>query len=197
MDHFLQLDWNTFFNTTPQNTEIHDTRTGEPRLLVQSPIPLQYIEHEHLFIEPTTQINDVASLPSPPLIEPDGYNREDENSNNEDSIVRIGVQDQGERATRRFFSTPCGQTYWVDPENRLYTNEYVDVPIGFWCHLDQCIYLNDGNDSDSETDDEYYEEPPTPPPIYEETDSSRGSTSPQSSCSHDEEIEGETILLGN
>ena len=91
-----------------------------------------------------------------------------------------------QRKRRRKFQTPCGQTYWTDEEYLLYTNKDVETPIGYWSKEHQAIYFSNESDSESdyESDDDYYgTPPPTPPPTYEESNDS-------------EEIEGETILLG-
>jgi hypothetical protein len=202
MFHAREVDWSSYGQGQPRNNTmvvvVVDTRNGDRRLLAQSPIPMQYIEHptpdevtilEHFparHLIPTTMIEDDES---------DGYNTPDEEFDN-------GGDSQDREMTtspeRRTFTTPCGQTYWVDTDNRLYTNESVEVPIGFWCHLDQCVYLNDGNDNenDSETDDDDsdYDPPPTPPPLYEESESLRGSPATTDS-DLDNEVEGETIVM--
>jgi len=75
---------------------------------------------------------------------------------------------------RRLFSTPCGQTYWVDDDLHLYTNERVDIPIGYWCNRDQCVYLDVGSGETTDDDDDYHTPPPGPP-MYEESVSLLGS----------------------
>lgn len=80
---------------------------------------------------------------------------------------------------RRRFETPCGQTYWINEKLELFTNEHVEISIGWWCRQDQCIYFNDPySDSEDESDIEDYTPPPTPPPRYEE----------------EERVEGEVIV---
>lgn len=90
---------------------------------------------------------------------------------------------------RRLFSTPCGQTYWVDDDLCLYTNETVEIPIGYWCDRNQCIYFDVGLDetSDDEDDDDEPPQPP-PPPIYEESDSFIGGTRMDTNIDNEEDV---------
>ena len=91
--------------------------------------------------------------------------------------------------TRVLFTTPCGQTYWVDDGYWIYTNRNVELPIGYWCEEQQGIMFEVNID---ESDDEYEDTPPSPaPPRYTETPST--SSEPDSS----DEVEGETILIAN
>lgn len=174
MFHTREVDWSQY--TSNGATVVIDTRNGERRLLAQSPIPMEYLVHES---EPNNEDDDS-----------DGYGTPDEEFDNDAEIY--DVQD-GTTSERKLFSTPCGQTYWVDGELYLYTNETVEIPIGYWCERDQCIYLDDG--SGDSTDDEY-EPPPTPPPLYVESESVQGSPATIDTNS-DNEVEGETIVLFN
>ena len=76
--------------------------------------------------------------------------------------------------TRKKFNTPCGQTYWVDSENYLYTNKTVEEPIAYWIPEYQCVrlYVDDYSDyfEDYESEDE-----PVLPPSYEHSISSNDS----------------------
>jgi len=65
---------------------------------------------------------------------------------------------------RKEFRTPCGQTYWVDEDNYLYTNKTVEHPIAYWIPEYQCV--SPIGDDDSDDDDET--PPPSPPPMYVE-----------------------------
>lgn len=200
MFHTREVDWSQYGQTQEMisnaTTVVVDRRNGERRLMVQSPIPMEYIEHSNSDELPITE-HFPAHGSFPVRVtddtESDGYNTPDEEFDN-------GEESQDREMTtapeRRTFTTPCGQTYWVDRDNRLYTNASVEVPIGFWCHLDQCVYLNDGHDNDSETEDEDddYDPPPTPPPLYEESESLRGSPATMDSDPYNE-VEGETILM--
>ena len=86
-----------------------------------------------------------------------------------------------EEPERRLFTTPCGQTYWLDQELWFYTNENVERPIGYWCEDTQSVVLDDGL-FDSDDDDDVSLNSPSPPRYSE-------------SSSPSDEVEGETILL--
>ena len=76
---------------------------------------------------------------------------------------------------RKVFHTPCGQTYWYDTEMYIYTNQRVELPIGYWCKENQTIYLNEDNthsSDDEDEDEDEYVPPPTPPPLYVEESNS-------------------------
>jgi hypothetical protein len=78
--------------------------------------------------------------------------------------------------TRKKFNTPCGQTYWVDSENYLYTNKTVEHPIAYWMPEYQCVRLYVDDESDDSEDYESDDEPaPLPPPSYERSISSNDS----------------------
>ena len=76
---------------------------------------------------------------------------------------------------RKKFNTPCGQTYWVDSENYLYTNKTVEYPIAYWMPEYQCVRLCVDDDSDDSEDYESDNEPAPPPPSYERSISSNDS----------------------
>ena len=81
-----------------------------------------------------------------------------------------------QEVTRKKFNTPCGQTYWVDSENYLYTNKTVEHPIAYWMPEYQCVRLYVDDDSDDSEDYESDDEPaPPPPPSYEHSISSTDS----------------------
>ena len=126
----------------------------------------------------------------------DGYNTPDEEFDDEDGAETVGVEPEEMTTTpeRKIFSTPCGQTYWVDGDFYLYTNQTVDIPIGYWCNIDQCVYLDDGSEDTTDDEDEY-DPPPTPPPMYEESESVQGSPVPMDTGT-DSEVDGEVIVLG-
>ena len=123
--------------------------------------------------------------------ESDGYSTPDEDEDEE--TVGVSSPPRLEAnipdTTRVLFTTPCGQTYWVDEEYWIYTNRNVELPIGYWCEEQQGIMFDVNIDG---SDDEYEDTPPSPaPPRYTETPST--SSEPDSS----DEVEGETILIAN
>lgn len=203
MFHTRDIDWyqytQTPHNMTNDTSVVVDRRSGERRLIVQSPIPMEYMGVE------TGLVNQGVA---PPWInyqqtfdnddaESDGYGTPDEDFEDDDmETVGIERDESSSTQSRRFFSTPCGQTYWVDRHLFLYTNETVDIPIGYWCHREQCVYLDDGSGETSDEDDDDYDRQPTPPPMYEESDSERGSPVPMDT-GRDSEIEGEVIVLNS
>jgi hypothetical protein len=114
-----------------------------------------------------------------------------------DTVDSVSVE-QRESITsteRRLFSTPCGQTYWVDDDLCLYTNETVEIPIGYWCDRNQCIYFDVGLDetTDDEDDDDD-PPPPPPPPMYEESDSLIGTATRMDTNIDNEEDVGEVMI---
>lgn len=121
----------------------------------------------------------------------DGYSTPDEDEDEE----TVGVSSPPRLEAnipyrcRVLFTTPCGQTYWVDDEYWIYTNRNVELPIGYWCEEQQGIMFDFNIDG---SDDEYEDTPPSPaPPRYTETPST--SSEPDSS----DEVEGEIILIAN
>ena len=196
MFHNREIDWSQYGQTQDMmhgTTVVVDTRTGDRRLTAQSPIPMEY--------SPTSQPRQFQF----PIFhdamddddESDGYSTPDEDFGDEDHVETVGVgRESPVTPERRFFRTPCGQTYWVDGDLYLYTNETVDIPIGYWCDRDQCVYLDDGSGDTSDDDDEDDNDPPpTPPPMYEESDSINGSPTPMDTNSENEEVDGEVILM--
>lgn len=96
-----------------------------------------------------------------------GYNTDD--GCEPDQVVPVPIVEE-----RRLFTTPCGQTYWIDDELSLYTNRNVQHPIGCWCSNLQAVILRSyfDEDTDDDDDDEYDEIPLSPsPPRYTETPS--------------------------
>ena len=188
MFHQREVQWPAY---THDATVVVDTRNGDRRLLAQSPIPMEYMEPGY---------NDDG------VAESDGYSTPHEEFDDEDGAETVGVEPQtpsiepeeNEPTTeRQFFSTPCGQTYWVDGDFYLYTNQTVQIPIGYWCNHDQCVYLNDGlGDTTDDDEEDEYDPPPTPPPIYEESNSVQGSPVPMDT-EHDSEVEGEHIVIAS
>tara|TARA_Y100001980_G_C14546808_1_gene327086 strand:+ start:581 stop:1153 length:573 start_codon:yes stop_codon:yes gene_type:complete len=170
-------DGNSWFPELDPLRVVVDERNGERRLGTQSPIP-----GENRFLHFTENTNEEES---------DGYGTPDEDGDVVDE--ELPTTDENSEQERKMFTTPCGQTYWVGEGYRLYTNEHVDMPIGYWCPYDQCVYLNDDMDSDNDDDDD--EPPPTPPPLYE----ARDNCSPQNTIVtvgvNDDEVEGETIVI--
>tara|TARA_Y100000389_G_scaffold201362_1_gene243910 strand:+ start:2586 stop:3149 length:564 start_codon:yes stop_codon:yes gene_type:complete len=167
MFHSREIDWSGYMNPTVENDTylVVDSVRGERRLTLQSPI--------FFMVDPLLDQTalDIYSEETAPVDMECG-----------ETIEQCGVipSEEGESTERRFFSTPCGQTYWVDEGYRLFTNKTVDIPIGFWCPSDQCIYLNNESPAMYSDDDDYYEDdsedeqytpPPTPPPMYEEASS--------------------------
>jgi hypothetical protein len=214
-----ELDWYSYMY--PQNITSGDVfldrRNDERRILVQSPTPMQYSvsPSQSHFIDPMDQdlshiqpmdqdlshiqpMDQDLSHIQPmdiPDDESEGYSTPDEEIDNvyDDSMVGVERREGTTSPERRLFSTPCGQTYWVDEDNCLYTNKTVEIPIGYWCERYQCVYLGDGSDYETDDDDEY-DVPPTPPPVYEESNSSHGSPVPMDT-QFDSEVDGETIVL--
>lgn len=189
MFHNREVDWSSYISRfgmeTDDTTSVVDTQTGERRLTVQSPIFMEYSDSH-------TGPMFSGDIPSGSIevdndgTESDGYSTPDEEFDNTEMTTI---------PERRFFTTPCGQTYWVDGDLYLYTNETVEIPIGYWCDRDQCVYLDDGSGDTTDEEDEY-DPPPTPPPIYEETDSINGSPSPMDTHTDSGEAEGENQLFG-
>lgn len=168
---------------TSDATVVVDTRNGDRRVLAQSPIPMEYMELGY-------NRDGVAEI--------DGYSTPDEEFH-EDGEETVSVEPEEITPThdRQYFSTPCGQTYWVDGELYLYTNQTVVIPIGYWCNHDQCVYLNDGfGDTTDDDDEDEYDPPPTPPPIYEESNSVQGSVVPMDT-EDNSEVDGEHIMLAS
>jgi len=89
-------------------------------------------------------------------------------------IISENTSTLEEDETRKKFNTPCGQTYWVDSENYLYTNKTVEHPIAYWMPEYQCVRLYVDDDSDDSEDYESEDEP-MPPPSYERSISSTDS----------------------
>lgn len=203
MFHTREVDWSQYTQT--QDTMTHDTRvvvdtrSGERRLMVQSPIPMEYMDTETGLVNQGVAplwINHQQPFDNDDS-ESDGYGTPSEDSDDEDDMETVGVVRDESPVTqnRRFFSTPCGQTYWVDSDFYLYTNETVDNPIGYWCDRDQCVYLDDGSwDTSDDDDDDDYDPPPTPPPMYEESDSVQGSPVSMDADT-DSEVDGEVIVM--
>lgn len=209
MFHTSEVDWSSYIN--PQNITsayvVLDRRNGERRLLVQSPIPMQYsvsAPQPHIEFDPIDQylssiqpmdqdLSPIQPMDIPDGGESDGYSTPDEEFDNTDDESMVGVERREGTTSpeRRFFSTPCGQTYWVDEDYCLYTNQTVEMPIGYWCERDQCVYLDDGSGYGTDDEDDV---PPTPPPVYEESNSSHGSPVPMDT-QFDSEVDGETIVL--
>lgn len=98
---------------------------------------------------------------------------------------------------RRHFTTPCGQTYWVDHDYWLFTNQRVELPIGYWSVDEQCVCLDHGNDSDEDSD-EYSDDdctpPPSPPPTYQSSGESTCSEGNNPIQDYNEDV-GEQIIL--
>ena len=201
MFHPREVDW-SYYEQPQENPmlEVLDIRNGNRRLLAQSPITMEYMVQE----QSENNDNDIyhrimAYWNSQPNVigvlndgaESDGYDTPDEDFDHEETDG--DHHESLNTTTRRNFTTPCGQTYWVDEEYLLYTNETVEFPIGYWSVRDQCVYFEDcwGDTDDDDDDEDEYDPPPTPPPLYEESDSSRGTPAPND----DEEVEGETIVF--
>ena len=203
MFHTREVDWSSYENNTQTAsgaTVVVDTRNGHRRLLAQSPIPMEYLDHDTGVVIADVEPSRESELDN----ESDGYSTPDEEFGEEPQIRSRGVvrqdsQERSESSERRFFSTPCGQTYWVDNEYYFIQITQVERPIGYWCEEDQCVYLDDGSGySTDEDDDDDYDPPPTPPPMYEESDS----VSPvpmdiNSDPEEDDMVEGETIVIGS
>ena len=123
----------------------------------------------------------------------DGYCTSNEENNEYEETNVTEREECPTVSERKYFSTPCGQTYWVDEDYLLYTNKTVPLPIGYWCDYNQCVRLTD-DISDESSDDEEIDVPPTPPPIYEERHSLDGSIA---SMDTDDFVEGEIIVITN
>ena len=209
MFHTREVDWSSYEHNTETTSGastasaasvVVDTRNGHRRLLAQSPIPMEYLDHDTGVVISDARPSRDSELDN----ESDGYSTPDEEFGEEPQMTSCGVvrqdsQERSESSERRFFSTPCGQTYWVDNEYWLYTNNTVERPIGYWCEEDQCVYLDDGSGySTDEDDDDDYDPPPTPPPMYEESDSvSPVPMDTNSDPEEDDMVEGETIVIGS
>lgn len=204
MFHTREADWYSYENNTQTasgTTVVVDTRNGNRRLLAQSPIPMEYLDYDTgVAIAGVRELDNESEVDN----ESDGYTTPDEELHEEPQTTRCGVdrqdtQERTESTERRLFSTPCGQTYWVDDEYWLYTNNTVERPIGYWCEEDQCVYLDDGSGySTDEDDDDDYDPPPTPPPMYEESHSvSPVPMDTNSDPEEDDVVEGETIVFGD
>lgn len=215
MFHPREIDWSSYGLPHENHMVVLDTRSGDRRLLAQSPIPMEYMEHPPASADSGPEISEriqqleneignyefaLAHWNSRPEqshyisnddAESDGYGTPDEEFDDAGS-VGDGPDESPTTTTREKFTTPCGQTYWVDVEYLLYTNETVEFPIGYWSVRNQSVYFEDcWADTDDDDDDEgEYDPPPTPPPMYEQSDSARGSPVPLV-----DEVEGETIVF--
>lgn len=215
--HPREVDWSSYGLPHENPMVVLDTRNGDRRLLAQSPIPMEYMEYLGASQDSGTEISErirqlengnyqfsLAHWNSGPEqspimpdilndgVESDGYGTPDEEFDDAESV---GDHDDESptTTTRQKFTTPCGQTYWVDGEYLLYTNETVEFPIGYWSVRNQSVYFEDcwaDTDDDDEDDEGEYDPPPTPPPMYEQSDSTRGSPAPTV-----DEVEGETIVF--
>lgn len=184
-----------FQETSPEIlNEIITINTNEPgsgRLEVQSPPPQRRrtSEASESIAELVLRRNNPDDSDDDDD-DSDGYSTPDED---EEETVGVSSPPRLEAnipyRTRVLFTTPCGQTYWVDEEYWIYTNRNVELPIGYWCEEQQGIMF-EVNIDDS---DEYEDTPPSPaPPRYTETPTST-SSEPDSS----DEVEGETIIIAN
>lgn len=214
--HPREIDWSSYGLPHENHMVVLDTRSGDRRLLAQSPIPMEYMEHPPASADGGPEIseriqqleNEIGNYEfalahwnsrseqshyiSNDDAESDGYGTPDEEFDDAGS-VGDGHDESPTTTTREKFTTPCGQTYWVDREYLLYTNETVEFPIGYWSVRNQSVYFEDcwaDTDDDDEDDEGEYDPPPTPPPMYEQGDSARGSQVPLV-----DEVEGETIVF--
>lgn len=184
-------------SNTDGATIVVDTRSGDRRIFVHPPLHLPSAPRRpEMFQFPQVHMETDTESVGPDNL----YDQEFENEY-DDAMVgdHLEQQEQQEITTaheRRLFSTPCGQTYWVDEKFYLYTNETVERPIGYWCDQDQSVYIDDNiwDNSDDDDDDEY-DVPPTPPPVYEESNSLIGSPASMDTNS-DDEVDGEIIIMG-
>ena len=202
MFHTREVDWSQYRQTQDMpngTTVVVDTRTGDRRLMAQSPIPMEYTQITQptqfqfpIFHDDAMDVQEDATDDHGDAMddqdESDGYSTPDEDFGDENVVETVGVgRESPVTPERRFFTTPCGQTYWVDGDLYLYTNETVDIPIGYWCDRDQCVYLDDGSGDTTDDDEDDYDPPPTPPPMYEEGDSIQGSPAPMETNSENEQ----------
>jgi hypothetical protein len=169
-----------FQETSPEtlNEIITMNEPGPGRLGAQPPHQRRRVSEASESIAELVQQHGYSSEDD----ESDGYSTPDEESGEE--LIDIVANHPESTNTRQFFTTPCGQTYWVDDEYLLYTNRNVQYPIGYWCDEMQAVVLDMFQD-----DDEYEDVPLSPvPPRY-----TPSSSEPDSS----DEVEGETILIAN